>query len=264
VQSRLINMSQINIILALVPCLFLTSLNAYAGNNLDQLSEKLIQLRGEVEQLNNEIHFMKQEHKQEMSFLWTQKTEAKSEQQRKHKSLTKLQKNLEQKVAENKTRGLSSEALQPEFMSSITDVQTYLETAIPFKKAERIVALLEIQEQVSKGLISVQRGFNKLWAFIEDEIRLTKETGIFQQTIQISNVPHKQLVEVARVGMMKMYFKTASEQFGLLTKNNNSWSFDLVTDPEQKKQIDTLFSSLQKQVRTGLFTLPNQILEEKK
>ena len=52
---------------------------SWANQNLGQMSEKLIQLRGEVEQLNNEINFLKDEHKQEMNFIWSQKNEVKSE-----------------------------------------------------------------------------------------------------------------------------------------------------------------------------------------
>lgn len=240
---------------------FTTSVSAlstpvYADDQLDKLSEKLIQLRGEVEQLNNEIHFMKQEHKQEMTFLWTQKNEVKSELERHKKLIARLQKDLDKKIEENQAKGLSSETLKPEFMNAVADVEVYLERSIPFKKAERQASLQEIKQQVNQNLISVQRGFNKLWAFVEDEIRLSKETGLYQQSIQVSGEPQKQLVEIARVGMMNMYFKTPEDKVGLLKGQPSNWSFEILDNPEEAKQVNALFDALQKQIRTGLFPLP--------
>ena len=233
-----------------------SSMNAYAGDSLDKLSGKLITLRGEVEQLNNEINFMKLEHKQEMSFLWTQKNELKSELERNNKLIAHLGKELQKKITVNKEKGQTSAALKPEFMQAITNVEHYLQNSIPFKQIERQAALQEIKEQVFQELISVQRGFNKLWAFVEDEIRLTKETGLYQQSIQVTLSPQKQLVEVARLGMMNLYFQTANNKVGMLTGTPNNWQFEEVNSPVEVKQITYLFESLQKQIRTGLFSLP--------
>ncbi len=227
-----------------------------SGDSLDKLSEKLIQLRGEVEVLNNEIHFVKQEHRQEMSFLWSQKNAVRTELERNNKLISRLKNDLAKKVQENQDKGLLSEQIKPEFMLSIERVEHYLAGSLPFKLLERQASLQEIKTQVQQNLISVQRGFNKLWAFLDDEIRLTKETGLFQQSIAIAGEPNKKLVDVARVGMMTLYFQTADNKVGLLTGKPDNWSFEFVSDNKQQQQIEYLFSSLQKQIRTGLFLLP--------
>lgn len=229
-----------------------------ASDSLDKLSDKLIQLRGEVEQLNDEIHFLKQEHKQDMNFLWTQKNEVKSEIERNAKLIARLQEDLDKKISENESKGQSSEELKPSFKAAMLEIDSYLEKAIPFKKVDRKAALNEIDEQVFQNLITVQRGFNKLWAFLEDEIRLTKETGLYQQSILIDGKDSKQLVDIARIGMMSMYFKTADNEVGQLTGEPNAWHFELLSEPQEVKDVDYLFEALQKQIRTGLFTLPTK------
>lgn len=230
--------------------------DSLADQNLDHMSEKLIQLRGEVEQLNNEINFLKDEHKQEMNFQWTQKNEIQSEIERHKKLISRLENELQKAKDKNKETGLSSEELQPEFKESVASLRLYVEQSMPFKKEDRLAALEDIDSQVSKELITVQRGFNKLWAFAEDEIRLTKESGLYQASIQLDGDERKQLVDVARIGMMKMYFKTQDNQLGQVAGQPGNWSYQLIKSEEDQQSVDYLFDSMQKQIRTGLFPLP--------
>lgn len=223
---------------------------------LDNLSSKLIELRSEVEQINSEINVLKTEHKQEMAYLWSQKNDTQSELDRNQKMISKLQAQLEKKIAENAEKGATSDALKPEFMTQVAELKAYIEQSIPFKKDERLADLAEVQSQVNQNLIATQRGFNKLWALIEDEVRLTKETGIYQQTIQIEGKESKQLVDVVRMGMMTLYFATADGQLGQLKGQPDAWRFEVSHDEVQNKQISALFDALNKQIRTGLFTLP--------
>lgn len=235
---------------------FITNVMA-SEESLDNLSTKLIEIRGEVEKLNSEINFIKDEHKQEMNYLWTQKNDFQAQFDRNIKTIEKLQIELDKKVAENAEKGKTSASLRPVFMEQVEIVNQYIQNSIPFKKNQRLADLKEVKDQVNKELISTQRGFNKLWALLEDEIRLTRETGLYQQSIQIEGKEGKKLVDIARLGMMNIYFSTPEGQYGQLKKaNSNEWTFKVLEDAQQSKQIKTLFDSLNKQVRTGLFTLP--------
>lgn len=242
--------------------LFVISVLINAGNvfaadeSIENLSNKLIELRSEVEQLNNEINFAKEEHKQEMNYLWTQKNDVQAELDRGSKSLQKLQTQLDKKIAENAKKGSSSEELKPIFMEQVDKVHNYINTSIPFKKSQRLADLKDLKDQVNQNLISTQRGFNKLWALIEDEIRLTKETGLYKQTIAIEGADEKKLVDIVRLGMMNIYFSTPEGDYGQLARTKDDWVFEISENVEDKKQISELFDSLGKQVRTGLFTLP--------
>lgn len=232
------------------------SVMAADDETLENLSNKLIALRGEVEDLNSEINLRKAEHKQDMSYLWSQKNETQAGLDSTQKLIDRLQADLEKKIEENREKGETSETLKPVFMAQVDEVERYIQQSIPFKKQERLADLQDVKNQVSQNLISTQRGFNKLWSLVEDEIRLTRETGLYQQAIQVEGEASQQLVDIVRLGMMTMYFETPEGEFGQLTNQGQNWVFKIVSDREKSKQIEQIFDSLNKQVRTGLFTLP--------
>lgn len=223
---------------------------------LENLSNKLIALRGEVEELNSEINLRKAEHKQAMSYLWSQKNDTQAQLDSTNKLIERLKADLEKKIEENREKGETSEALKPVFMAQVDVVEAYIRQSIPFKQQERLADLQDVKTQVAQDLISTQRGFNKLWAMLEDEIRLTRETGLYQQAIQVEGQDSKQLVDIVRLGMMNIYFETPEGEFGQLTRQGQNWAFVIESDREASKQIAEVFDSLNKQVRTGLFTLP--------
>ncbi|MDR9500000.1 MAG: DUF3450 family protein, partial [Hydrogenovibrio sp.] len=239
------------ILLATLGLSFTQPLQA-SDESVENLSEKLIELRSQVEKLNNEINFLKDEHKQEMNYLWSQKNDAQAQLERNKQTITKLEAQLAKKIEENKQKGQDSEALKPAFMAEADKVIEYINGSIPFKRAQRLADVKEVKSQVNENLISTQRGFNKLWALMEDEIRLTRENGLYQQSILIEGEQNKKLVDVVRLGMMNIYFSTPEGEYGQLVNQN----FVVVDNDDKRDQIAMLFESMNKQVRTGLFTLP--------
>ena len=90
--------------------------------------------------------------------------------------------------------------------------------------------------------------------FVQDEIRLTKENGLFRQTIHING--SDQLAEVVKLGMMSLYFKTDDGKFGQAIKQDNQWTFLSLNDANSKQALNQLFESMKKQIRVGYFQLP--------
>ncbi|MFZ8934416.1 MAG: DUF3450 family protein [Bacteriovoracaceae bacterium] len=128
---------------------------------------------------------------------------------------------------------------------------------LPFKITERNKALDELDKQVSKGIVDPFKGANRLWAFVEDEFRMAKENGIYQQTIQING--QERLVSVAKIGMMMLFFKTSDNKYGWATKTSKGWNYKYASTKIEKDQVFTLFDSLKKQIRTGYFEIPNTL-----
>jgi hypothetical protein len=134
-----------------------------------------------------------------------------------------------------------------------------LNSGIPFKYTERLSVIEEIQRKLLAKQITSQNAINRLWAFIEDEIRLTRENAIYSQTIELNG--ESLLVEIAKLGTVLMYFKTKDGEYGTVNRQennrkNNDWSYEVLTDPQQAQQVAELFDSLKKQIRQGYFTLP--------
>jgi hypothetical protein len=57
-----------------------------------------------------------------------------------------------------------------------------------------------------------------------------------------------------------MFFATPDNKVGYVKKSGEKYAYVTVEDSEAREQIIDLFDSLQKQIRTGYFTLPNALL----
>ena len=99
---------------------------------------------------------------------------------------------------------------------------------------------------------------NRLWAFIEDEFRITKDNAIQRQTIDLDG--EKMLADVAKLGTVMLLFRTDDGRFGTVRKDGMSWRFEVADNEDDQKRIATLFDALGKQIRQGFFELPNALI----
>ena len=141
--------------------------------------------------------------------------------------------------------------------SSIASVRRSIESGLPFKTGERLAALAKIEEQLDQGLSSPEKATARLWAMIEDELRLTRENGLYRQTVKIDG--EESLVEVARLGMVAMYFRTNDGRVGKTLRSDNGWTYELIKDEVKEEQVEMLFDAFKKQIRAGYFELPNPL-----
>lgn len=234
---------------------FVLAPETHAQDNIDRLSERLIELRGTVEDLNEQLDVLKDEHKTEMQSLAAQKAELETNQNR----LQTQVKQLEERLAENRKKaneaGAGSEQLEPVLYQAISGLRQHIERGLPFKRQERLSELSEIETKLGNGSIGANRGANRLWAFFEDEIRLTKENGLYSQTVPLGN--EDVLADVAKLGMMMLFFKTQDERIGRAVETGSGWNFEIMEGGSDS--VVRLFDSLQKQIRQGYFVLPNAL-----
>ena len=234
--------------------LFASSVSA---DNIDNLSEKLIQLRADVEELSADLSLAREEHKQRMSALASQRSELQARVKRTSATQDKLVKELELNLELAKQAGADDELLKPVLLDAIAKAEERILFGLPFKVDDRLSAIIDIREQLTKGLMTPSRAATRLWALYEDEIRLTRENGIYRQAIDIEG--EIILADVARLGMVMMYFVTTDDRHGVVVKNGSDWIYKVTSEKSDSKQIARLFDSLRKQIRTGYFELPAAI-----
>ncbi|MEM9532017.1 MAG: DUF3450 family protein [Pseudomonadota bacterium] len=227
------------------------------ADEIDELAKRLITLRTEVEELNQELDILKEEHRADMASLAAQKTELSANQSRLETQVQQLQQKLDENRAEAAEAGVDNDVLLPAVQLAISELQAYILASMPFKRDERLAELDEIRVQLETNVIPPNRAANRLWALYEDEIRLTRENGIYSQTIELNG--ERLLADVAKIGTVMMYFRTADERYGQVSRNGERWQYALVDDPNAQVQIANLFDSLQKQIRQGFFELPNTL-----
>ena len=225
-----------------------------AQNNDDTLATNLIQLRGQVEDLQSELKILKAEHTSSMSYLNTRKTELQSNIDRKQLHIKQSIIEIEELQKQVKLLGANSEQLIEPVIKLLNQSKETIHYGIPFKPTERLTILEDIERKLVARKITSQNAINQLWAFIEDEIRLTRENAIYSQTILLDG--ENALVDIAKIGTVMMYFKTHDEKFGLAKKIDQQWHYEKIKSTKNSQYVANLFDSLSKQIRQGYFQLP--------
>ncbi len=243
-----------HIIVLFIIILLVAPLNTVNAQASDKLAENLIKLRGEVEDLQAELKILKSENKNSLIYLSTRKTELQANVDRKKLQLKQVQIEFEKLQEKVKLLGADSESLIPQVLTLIQGVKNNLKTGVPFKQKERLSVVEEIERSLNARKITSQNAINRLWAFLEDELRLSRENAIYSQTIELNG--KNILVEIAKLGTVMLYFKTRDEQYGIAKQSNGNWTYHLIKQQKKKKQVAILFDSLKKQIRQGYFTLP--------
>jgi len=224
----------------------------------DNMAESLMKLRAEVEQLDSSIADEKDAYRASMKSLRLQKSDLESLIAREDLRIKQLQVEMSKVKKEIKAVGKNSVGLKPLVLEALAALHQNIQTQIPFKTNDRLADLQRIEQQIKADQITAQKGLTLVWNAYGDAIRMSKENGIFKQSIKING--QERLAEVARIGTVMMFFKTPNDEMGYVVREDNSWRYKEVISTEQKTQIATIFDAFKKQIRSGYFTLPNALI----
>ena len=224
----------------------------------DNMAESLMKLRAEVEQLDSAIADEKDTYKGTMKSLRMQKNDLESIIAREDLRIKQLQVEMSKVKKEVKEAGKNSVGLKPLVLEALAALEQNVQSQIPFKTEDRIADIQRIQKQVENDEVTAQKGLALTWNSYGYAIRMSKENGIFKQTITLNG--QDRLAEVARVGTMMMFFKTPDDAMGYVVKEGDNWNYIEVLSKDEKNQIAALFDAFKKQIRTGYFTLPNALV----
>jgi len=240
--------------MAAVSAVLLISQPAYAQDDFSSLADRLIQMRGEVDALQSELNIKREEHKNRMAYLTAQLSDLEANRDREQLRVRKLDEDLEEMRQEVASAGDTSETLAPIVLAHIDTIAANVRSGFPFKVGERLAALDEISNQLEGGVINAQRAVNRLWAFIEDEIRISRENAIYTQSINLDGKDI--LVDIAKIGTAMMFFRTRDKDYGRAVQGGSGWTFEMLPGGKDQEQAAVLFDSLRKQIRQGYFELP--------
>ena len=233
---------------------------AMAQDATEALANRLIQMRGQVDELQSELNLKREEHKNRMAYLTAQLTEMEANRDREALRIQQLEQELEQMREQVAAAGETSETLAPIILENLYALREQVQGGFPFKVGERLAALDEVEAQLNSGVITAHRAFNRLWAFVEDEIRITRENAIYSQSIKLDG--ENVLVDVAKLGNAMMYFRTRNLEYGRSVETPGGWRFEKFETATDQEMVARLFDSLRKQIRQGYFQLPNALPQE--
>ncbi|HBZ30644.1 MAG TPA: DUF3450 domain-containing protein [Nitrosomonas nitrosa] len=252
-------MKLLDIFVALIGIMIIT---LYApkvmADNLDNLAKSLAKIRGEVEELQSQLDLEKENHSSRIAALSSQLADLSVEERRQKVSIEKLQQSLEQLTANSKEAERSGENLKPLLLEFLSAYKHHVQQGLPFRVEDRIKAIEELESNVTNKLVDSKKAVNQAWSLIEDEIRLSKENGLYQQTILLNE--EKILADIAKLGTVFLFFQTRDNRAGMAQRVGDAgWKFVVVDSNKDKERIAKLFDALKKQIRQGYFELPNPL-----
>ena len=236
-------------------CLAVCATFATPAEEVDTLGKQLVKLRGQVEELNAELDLLKQEQRTELAGIAAQRADLEAQRNRNDVQIGQLQGTLEENRRKAEAAGADSSALTPVLLDVIARLDRRIAEGLPFRVDERAQALDELRLQIEGAKVDAPRAANRLWAFFEDEIRLTRDNGLYSQTVELDG--KARLADVAKLGTVALYFRTDDERYGQVVRDGGDWQWRVLEDGTAVGQIESLFDALQKQIRQGYFTLPS-------
>lgn len=242
--------------LSMVVVVALSSTTLFASTQ--NMAESLMKIRYDVEVLDASITEERDTYKASMSSLLRQKNDLESVISREDLKIKQIQRELNSVRKGIKEAGKNTEGLKPLLMNALDMMQDNIKTSLPFKTQDRLADIQKIKTQLQTDLITPQKALALTWNAYADSIRMSKENGIFKQTITIDG--QDRLAEVARIGTVAMFFKLPDDSVGEVSKDANGWYYKEAISKKEKEQILVLFDSFKKQIRSGYFTLPNTIV----
>lgn len=220
----------------------------------DTLAQNLIRLRSEVEQLNGELELLREEQRTSLAALNAQRAELDATLQRQQLAAREARQKLQAQQQVTAASGIAGETLKPVLLAAADALAAQIRAGLPFKTEERLAELDAFRAQLGNGTLPPARAANRLWAFFEDEFRLTRENALQSQTIALGE--ERVLADVARLGAMALYFQTRDGRVGQALAEGAQWRFVLIENEPRQQQVQALFDALRKQIRQGWFELP--------
>lgn len=228
-------------------------------SQLNKLAENLIELRNEVEALNTELEEGKLDFKNKLNNISVRASELETNIQESEIKQKEYEKEVANIRSQLQNAQVDKETLKPAVLQAIEETKEEIKKDLPFKVKSRLAHLSKLENSLSTGEKSSATTLNQLWSFYEDEIRLANSNGLYRDTIILDG--SEQLAEIAKIGMVFLFFKTIDDaRVGYAKNVNGTWTYIATSDSKEKKDIVLLFDSFKKQVRTGYFNLPSHLV----
>jgi len=243
-------------LLTVVACGVLFSSGLHAKS--DNIIKSIMKLRADVESLYTKIDDNKDAYKSQMKSYSLQISDNEAQINRQDTALKLTEQNIKKVEEQLKEMGSQKKDIKPLIVSALNALEVEIRAGIPFKVNDRLFALKKIKTDMKNNDISQEKALALTWASYDDTLRLSKEIGLFKQEIELDG--EEKLVKIAKIGSVMMFFSTPDNRVGYVKKSADAYEYVTVNNEEKKAQIVKLFDALQKQIRSGYFTLPNALV----
>ncbi|MCA9543720.1 MAG: DUF3450 family protein [Myxococcales bacterium] len=232
-----------------------------APGDVATMASELSALRGQVEAQSQELEAVREAQRAELRALATQRSDLELAIRREELHQAQLAEALAAQRAEADPRA-ADDALIPPLTEAIAQLRAGIEGGLPYRTPERLESLDALARQLGDGSLPPPQAASRLWQLVEDELKLSRENAVDRQIRQIGGEDH--LAEVARLGMVSLYFRTEDGRLGRAAPRQGGWAWEVLTSPGDVAQVDDLFDALRKQIRVGAFEVPAALPEARR
>ena len=224
----------------------------------EEMIKSIMDLRADVEALYTQIDENKEDYKAQMKSLSLQISDTEAQINRLETSIKLKEQDLQKIQGKIANKSTDNVELKPMLNDGFAMLEKSIREGLPFKVPERLAAVKKIKSDLKTETITDERALALLWSNYADNIRLTSEIGLFKQKINIDG--ENVLAQVAKVGTVMLFFSTPDNRVGYVTADGAGYTYKTVNSEKKREAIVALFDALNKQIRTGYFTIPNALV----
>lgn len=227
--------------------------------SIDNIARELSAIRQEIGELHDQINTEKQSFSDQMRSLANQKTDLDIKISRQQLNLQDLERELATLKKSRRQQTTPDAEVVPMVRGEISALRQQLSSSVPFRLQDRLDVLDDIETRLNTQAISSNKAINQLWAFVEDEMTLGRSSGIHSETLDVNGAPT--LARVLRLGKIAMFYTLEEGKYGLVRQElvSGSWQHEEITAGDDVALLDSLFDAYAKNIRTGLFVVPNPL-----
>ncbi|MEQ1564994.1 MAG: DUF3450 family protein [Myxococcota bacterium] len=230
-------------------------LTAYAQDGADSRAAELAKLRREVETLSDDLQQRKDDLRNRLKAIEAQRLEIEVQTRREELRLAQVLDEEQARRTELSAHADVEGTLEPALRQAIADTRALVSEGLPFHTTERLAELDRLTSELDRGQLTPAAGVARLWAFTEDEMRLSRENGLDRQVVPLPS--GDVLADVARIGMVALYFRTDGDVVGAAVNSGSGWTWTTFDSRDEQLEVAALFDKMKHGVRTGAFTLPD-------
>lgn len=225
--------------------------------SIDNIARELSAIRQEIGALHDQINGERQAFSDQMRSLANQKTDLEIKISRQQLNLKDLNRELTTLKESRRQQATPDAEVVPMVLEEIAALRQQVGASVPFRLQDRLDVLQDIEGRLNSRAISSNKAINQLWAFVEDELTMGRSSGIHSETLDINGVPT--LARVLRLGKVAMFYTLEEGKYGLVRQElvSGSWQHEEISAADDVALLDQLFDAYAKNIRTGLFVVPN-------
>ncbi|MGE0711432.1 MAG: DUF3450 family protein [Planctomycetota bacterium] len=230
---------------------------ALAGDDeaLANLARELVTRRSAVEKLASRLELEQGQLRDDLRALALQKADLQRQLQAAELEANELEQGCTERRERLSRQRRKRDAVAPVVRAALADLLVYVGAGLPFKRQARAAELERLASELAAGRLDGEEALGRLWSACEDELRLTRENGLYRQRIELDGQPV--LADVAKLGMVLLYFRALDGRVGVVVPAEGGWRCRVARDEDEARRVRALFDALDKHVRTGFFELPN-------